>query len=325
MKVLATGLVLLAVLYGVVSAVPSSADFQEHIKTAATLMEANEYLRAVAELKAALAINPYSVVAHDNLGIAYSKLGQYEAAIDEFKSALEINSALSITHNNLGYIYLEQKRYEAAKAEFEEALKIDPRNDAAHNNLGRAYLELGAADKAVSEIRKALELNPKNNDARNNLNRLEKRIGMAGTTTSHAGTIEASGTTPDFKIITSRPSENLSDKSGAPYYRIGPTASCAIEFNHRVAKRFVFKAWVREPKCTARVYWSFLPEGLEIGNKELAITEDAQPNAKTPTSLRPAGEINIPIPQGARALFLSASHLIYISDLALETAGAESH
>lgn len=226
---------------------------QDNLKRGAELLKAGKWQEAAEELRAALLQNPYSAVAHDNLGICYFKLGQPELAIEEFKAALSINPRLSDTHNNLGYVYLALGRFAEAEAEFKEALAIDPKNDAAHNNLGRLYLEQKRYAEAGAEIEEALAINPTNEEARAN------REKLAAQSPSDRN-VSGRGARYFAQVITAEPAAASSDSSGRRYYLIDPAKSAQISLHGMKLK---LKLWLeaKSPARRAVIYWSFHPPG----------------------------------------------------------------
>jgi serine/threonine protein kinase/tetratricopeptide (TPR) repeat protein len=85
---------------------------------------------------------PQDYTAHNNLGAAYSGVGQYEKAISEAQETLRIDPNEAFGYSNLGWNYLELNRYAEAKAIFEQALA---------KNLGTYYIHLGLYQVAFVE------------------------------------------------------------------------------------------------------------------------------------------------------------------------------
>jgi len=112
---------------------------------------------------------PNSVIAHDNLGMAYFKEGEFNLAIEEFKTALTIKPDHYKAHSNLGSTYYEKGEIELAIKEFKMALAIKPNYAKAYNNLGAVYHKKGEIELAIKEFKKALAINPDYVNARFNL------------------------------------------------------------------------------------------------------------------------------------------------------------
>ncbi len=153
--------------------------------------------------------SPFSVFAHNNLGVVYVRKEQYNKAIEKFKKALLLNSdpniasvsqrlcQKSIIYNNMGSLYYkalrksqrlakinsdqvyvgadmvfmhgEQGIYQKALDSFKRAIRFDRLNAEAHNNLGDLYYFKKYYQPAEKEYKFAIELNPYYADAYNNL------------------------------------------------------------------------------------------------------------------------------------------------------------
>ncbi len=278
---------------------------QDRLKRGAELLAAGKWPEAAEELRAALAQNPYSAVAHDNLGICYFKLGQPELAIEEFKAALSINPRLSATHNNLGYVYLALGRYAEAEAEFKEALEIDPKNDAAHNNLGRLYLEQKRYAEASAEIEEALAINPANQEARANREKLAAQAPPDYDTSRR-------GARYSGEVISAEPAATLSDSSGGRYYLIDPAKPAQVSIHGRKLR---LRLWLEadSPSRRAAVYWSFHPQGAAPpSNKRVEFASTGQIRVGK-LELIGGEALEIEPPQAAERLFVSSSLPLYFS------------
>ncbi|MCZ7382365.1 MAG: tetratricopeptide repeat protein [Candidatus Methanoperedens sp.] len=128
-----------------------------------------KYEEAIRELKEALRLNPDYIEVHNNLGVTYDRMGMPEEAVNELKRALKLNPNYTEAHCNLGNIYASSDRYEEAAGELEEALKINPDFAIAHNNLGNIYALQKRNEEAIKEFREALRINPDYVPAHNNL------------------------------------------------------------------------------------------------------------------------------------------------------------
>ena len=105
----------------------------------------------------------------NNLGFAYSKIGQLDKAVAEYERAVQIEPKLAAAHVNLAAALIKQGRFDEAISHCEIALDIDPNNAMAHNNLGAALQAQGKLVAAVSYYEKAVELRPDYAEAQRNL------------------------------------------------------------------------------------------------------------------------------------------------------------
>ena len=128
----------------------------------------------------AMRLFPTYAEAYNNLGIVAEQQGRLEEAIKYYTTALtlqrhERNRAES--HHNLGSVLQKLGRNDEAIAQIREALRIRPDYADAHGNLGTALLQSGRTDEAIAEYREALRLKPGYAEARNNLGTVLARTG----------------------------------------------------------------------------------------------------------------------------------------------------
>ncbi|VVB97609.1 Photosystem I assembly protein Ycf3 [uncultured archaeon] len=127
------------------------------------------YDEAIEELQCALDLDPGYIEAHNNLAIAYEHTGRTEEAIAELGHALRLNPQYVEAHSNLGNIYAGQGRFEGGIEELKEALRIKPGYAPAHNALGTIFTEQGKEQEAIEEFREAIRIDPGYAPAHNNL------------------------------------------------------------------------------------------------------------------------------------------------------------
>ena len=99
-------------------------------------------------------------VAHNNLGVALSLIGNHSDAIVYYREAVNIFPNYADAHNNLGTTLIALGEKDAAIDHFRKAFMIRPQFPQAHNNFGSLLAEHGRIDEAISHFRKALELDP---------------------------------------------------------------------------------------------------------------------------------------------------------------------
>ncbi len=111
-----------------------------------------------------LAVNPRSLVAHNNLGQALEERGEYEAALAHYRAALDADPGDANVLNNVGNVLYKEGRYDDAIGHYTDVLGRSgvPAMTAArmHNNLGAAYIKKEMYDQALVELRRAITLDP---------------------------------------------------------------------------------------------------------------------------------------------------------------------
>ena len=83
--------------------------------------------------------------------------GDYETAIAAFETALAQDPRSAEAHNQLGYIHRRLQEFDRAFAHYRTALALDPAHTGAHHYIGEAYLETGDLAAAERHLR-ALDL-----------------------------------------------------------------------------------------------------------------------------------------------------------------------
>ncbi len=124
--------------------------------------------------------NPGSWMAHNNLGLAWSKMpGRLDDAVAQYQEALRLKSDIAETHTNLGNAWLKMPgRQGDAIAQFEEALRLDPKYADAHFYLANALVETGHIPEAIQHYEAALRSDANLAEASNNLGMILCRIGQ---------------------------------------------------------------------------------------------------------------------------------------------------
>ena len=99
---------------------------------------------AAVEFRRALALNPRSEVARNNLGVALA--ADPKEAVLQWQSVRDPATA----HSNLAAVFMEQKRYAEARREIQTALEYSPHHPAALDNL-KVLAELDGKGEEVSK------------------------------------------------------------------------------------------------------------------------------------------------------------------------------
>ncbi len=124
---------------------------------------------AISYYKELLRNDPYSIRAHNNLGVALTEKGRFDEAINHFSKALQINPEDGRTHYNLGVTLTEKGRLDEAISHFLEALQINPDHLNAHYKLGLTLARQGRLDEAIDHYSTVLRIDQEHTGAHNNM------------------------------------------------------------------------------------------------------------------------------------------------------------
>lgn len=118
------------------------------------------YARATDEFAAATRLDPQSVRAWDNLGLAFDMQGRMNEALDAFQQAVTLNRSGSHPSawppNNLGSLLLRMERPVEAEAALRESIRYDSALAQAHYRLGQALEKQNRDPEAVEQYRIAV-------------------------------------------------------------------------------------------------------------------------------------------------------------------------
>jgi tetratricopeptide (TPR) repeat protein len=135
---------------------------------------------AEAEHREALRLFPNYAGAYNNLGIVAEQQGRFAEAVRYYTTALELQTragSQAETHHNLGSVLQKLGRFDEAIAQIETALRINPQYADARDNLGTALTRVGRIDDAIAQYREAIRLRPGFAEAHNNLGTALARAG----------------------------------------------------------------------------------------------------------------------------------------------------
>lgn len=103
--------------------------------------------------------DPSNHLAHYDLGVVYSQLGQYSKALDEFNTSLKFKKDFADAHYQIGQIYQKQNDEGAAVSAYEKAVKVNPNYEFAHFQLGMISYENKKYNEAVVSFNKTIKSN----------------------------------------------------------------------------------------------------------------------------------------------------------------------
>jgi protein O-mannosyl-transferase len=140
------------------------------------LLRAGHVEEGIAELKAALQIQPTYSYAHANLGSAYFSQQRLEEAIHHLETAVRLNPNDPLARTNLGSALFHGGRAAEALQQYQEALRVRPRFAEAQVNLGIVLARLGRTSEALGVFEEAVRLHPHHRAAHDNLLQLRAAL-----------------------------------------------------------------------------------------------------------------------------------------------------
>ena len=113
---------------------------------------------AIEKLNQAITAHPTFMLAFNELGVQYQKVGELEKANEALQSALKISPASFAPLVNQGIVLVRMKKYAEAEVHLRAALRENDQSAIAHFYLGRALAYLGNFDDAEKELHTAVTL-----------------------------------------------------------------------------------------------------------------------------------------------------------------------
>jgi len=116
-----------------------------------------EWGAAQKEFQRAIALNPGYPIGHQFYADYLKALGRFDEALAEMRIALELDPFSMAVNTGLGHVLYLSRDFDAAIDQYARALKIDPTFGPAHLWFGRPYLQKGMYDRAIAEIQQAVD------------------------------------------------------------------------------------------------------------------------------------------------------------------------
>ncbi|MFI0609662.1 MAG: tetratricopeptide repeat protein [Anaerolineae bacterium] len=128
--------------------------------------EKGDLAAAEKAFRQAIAEDPANVTAHENLGVALTRLDRLEEAETEIQKAIALEPNRVSLHFSLGSVYSRMGKGQQAIDSLRRAVQLDPAHAGAHFNLANALVRGGQPDDALAAYERVVELQPNNADAR---------------------------------------------------------------------------------------------------------------------------------------------------------------
>ncbi len=116
---------------------------------------AQRYDEAITWYKQAIALDPDSVDANYNLGVAFGNKGLLDESMAAYNRVIVINPLHAQAHNNLGSAFEKKGMADKAHFEYEKAVSADPDLAPALYNLGKSFLSRDDKNQAADYLYKA--------------------------------------------------------------------------------------------------------------------------------------------------------------------------
>ena len=125
----------------------------------------NEPAAAALLLEKAIASNPNSPVAYNNLGLIALAKNEKTAGLEMFRRAMQIDAQYYPAAVNAAAVYAQEKDYNKVVFALEPAVKSGVADSAALNNYALALGHVGKAGEAAEIYEKILQKNPDQREA----------------------------------------------------------------------------------------------------------------------------------------------------------------
>ncbi|MFL6209324.1 MAG: tetratricopeptide repeat protein [Pyrinomonadaceae bacterium] len=129
-----------------------------HILKAGLLYADGKRADALAELKAAVDLDPQRIESLMSLARYYVQEGDAANAEATYQRAIAINDRSALAHVQYGFFHAQHNNPTAAEAEFRKAVEVEPTDRDARITLARFYLANKQQDKAEAVFKELAEL-----------------------------------------------------------------------------------------------------------------------------------------------------------------------
>jgi tetratricopeptide (TPR) repeat protein len=148
-------------------------EFARHLRAGSEETSQGNFSAAMAELEAAVALDPGSAAAWYQFGLLLGQIADFRGAEAAFRRAIKLKPDLAKAHYNLALTLVADSQsrldWPGAIAELREALQYQPNYAEALNLLGAGLTSTGKVDAAIPELERAIQLSPSLAEAHFNL------------------------------------------------------------------------------------------------------------------------------------------------------------
>jgi tetratricopeptide (TPR) repeat protein len=144
----------------------------EELKDAASYAQRGQELaakgevdKALADLTAAIRLEPEAFYYYVDRGLVWHRAGNYDKAIVDYNKAVQLESKSATAYIYRGCIWIRLKQTDKASNDFDEAVKLEPTNALAYRGRGAVKHARGDFNSAIAAYDHAIQIDPKDPDA----------------------------------------------------------------------------------------------------------------------------------------------------------------
>jgi protein O-GlcNAc transferase len=152
-------------------------DARARLRRGLNLADDGDTAGAVAELEAALELDPSLAVVHENLVKLHGRAHDWAKAEAHYRSAVARGSNSADLHYDYGVLLGLQQKWDQAAEAYRRAVAVNPQHALAHNNLGQLLERERRFDAALESYRLAIASQPTFRLARFNAGRALLALG----------------------------------------------------------------------------------------------------------------------------------------------------
>lgn len=113
-------------------------------------------------------------IAHINRAIAHIQIGEQDTALADLAAAIKLDPKSPLAFYNRGNLYLDTGHHDLAIADFTSAIAVEPLFALAYYNRGLAHEQQGDNVAAIGDYQRTLALDPSHEQAQQHLGELRE-------------------------------------------------------------------------------------------------------------------------------------------------------
>jgi Tfp pilus assembly protein PilF len=132
-----------------------------YLNRAIAYLQKNDGARGLADLAAALALDPSMTGAYYNRALYFHQAGELDRAKADYAEVIRLDPKMVNAYGNRATIHYVQGAFDLALADYEAALKLAPGNAGLIHQIGVVYFAMGEIARAIAQFDQALAIAPR--------------------------------------------------------------------------------------------------------------------------------------------------------------------